>query len=75
MKGRKKYAVARKILGSHRSSSTISAPSGKLNSVQMVPMKRLGFQFLLEDVRARKSIVPNLTMKISQTNGKFMSFP
>ena len=75
MKGRNKYAVVREILGLHRSSSTISSPSGKLNSIQMVPMKRLGFQFLLEDVRARKSFVPNLTMKMSQTNGKFMSFP
>lgn len=75
-KGReKKHAVLRKIRGLHRSYSTASAPSRKQNSIQMVPVKRRGFPFLLEDIRARKSVVPILTMKISQTHGKCMSFP
>lgn len=68
-------AVLRKMLGFHRSCSTASAPSRKRNSIQMVPVRRLHFPSLLEDIRARKGIVSILTMKISQTSGKCKSFP
>ena len=74
-KGReKKHAVLRKTRGLRCSYSTVGAPSRKQNSIQMAPVKRLGFPFLLEDIRARKSVVPILTMKISQNTWQMHEF-